>query len=362
MNTVDDDLDLDVLRSIRADMVVDAAVLARVRARLDATPLPRTAEHPLRGRIVAAAVGIVAVGAAATLLVPRTPAHQGGAVSYPPASSPAAPSGSASSTPAEPRTVRQFTTAAATAIALSAPSDMLTTGYRKVTSVATNDYGPGGYHKVNGTLVQVRWLTQTTTTTWVPADPDTKWVQVTTGKLIPTDEAARNYLDSHPDIQTEWTSTPLRAKDGHFNSDTPDWNTPDRTFIDKLSRDPAKLLAQARAWNKRYRLDPSPQNLLTILTIPLTDTWIEDQELRSALFTAIGMVHGIELHPDVTIGNRTGTALRGASLEDPELWSEVIFDPDTYRLVGSHFHQARKGAQDRLDETLWSSELVATAP
>ena len=364
MNTIDDDLDLEVLRSIRADVVADPHALVRLRAAIvDAErPVPSPQVRRGRARLLAVAVGVLAVGAAAALIVPRMVITPGSAGAPPTASA----SRSASVLPTvggAPRTLAQFTSEAARAEAARPASGVLTSGYRKVTSVSTTTSGPGGFITVDGRNVRVYLATRTTTTTWVPADKSAKWVQKSESRVLPTDDASREYLKAHPDLEKPSRSGLDRARNGHFFIDAKaDWNEPDQVFIDSLPRDPAKLLARARAWNREFKLDDSPLNLLTILTIPLTDSWVEDPELRSALFTAIGKIKGIEVREGVVIGGRTGTALRGASTEDPSIWSEIVFDPNTYGVLGTHWHAHFAGAPERLDETTYVSELVDSAP
>lgn len=330
MNHPEDNTDLELLRSINAELTADPDALARVRAQLQpATPMAK----PRRswGRTLAAAAAALSVGIGGGVLVASLVPGSDQAPTLSP------------QRPQTPTTAASFTSEAAAASLLKTPLKPGPKQYRKVVAATT---GPASgpvvsWSKDGKRAPQVKDPMATmrlhqVTTTWVPGDPKKDWVRVTQSWLEATDAAGKKYLKDKPRLGRKYTSEAERAKGGAFGKalDGPGWNMPTQGFIDKLPRNPAKLLASATKRNDFYDLDKSPQNLLTMLTIPLQDTWVEDPTLRAAVFEAIGLIKGIELRQDARIGDQTGVSLLGRSNENDDNYSEVLFDPFDHRLIG----------------------------
>ncbi|PKQ31452.1 MAG: hypothetical protein CVT62_08675 [Actinobacteria bacterium HGW-Actinobacteria-2] len=345
MTQLEDDLDLEILRSINADVVADADALARVRKLVAATPPRRTVST--WPKLVAVAVAALAVGVGVAMVVPRF-------------TGPAAPS------PTSSQTVATFTAAAASANLLRTPLGPTAGQYRKVVA---RDISSGGQVVVirdDGTATPVDhpFRIHSTVTTWVPGDPTRLWVRTMSTTLEPVDDAARRYQKAHPDTMGTTTTEPVRAANGDFNAAEPaedGWLNPSQEFLNTLPRDPAKLLESARAWNTAHYITNDPQSVLEVLARPLADNWIEDAELRAALFTAIGQIDGVQLTPDATIADQRGTLLTGLSQTIPELRTEVLFDPTDYRLLAWRFVNDREGSVTT-SETSFSSTVVDSAP
>lgn len=359
MNELDDHIDLDLLRSIHADLTADPLALARVRASLVAD---RRLAHRRRRALwigVAAALAVV-TSVSGGLLLTRPDGSQGAPSVATPTTpaTPERPAPPASAPVGEPVTLAAFTVKAAATVA----NDSLPTPgqYRKVSSRGSFGTCQSMAKTADGTLLEFRsW---SLVTLYVPGDPAARWVRVVESWSEPCDEAARAYAVQRPRLTRHHVSEPERARQGDFaggSPEGPNWNDPTQDFIDALPAEPAELLASARAWNRSYHLADDPLNLLTMLTIPLQESWIADGDLRAALFQAIGRVEGITVRRDVAVGERTGTALRGISSENPAIWREVVFDPDTFQVIGTRFHTA---SPDRLNETSVTSKIVSAAP
>jgi hypothetical protein len=346
MTQLEDDLDLEILRSINTDVVADADALARIRTQLvSATPTRRTlTTWP---KLVAVAVAALTVGVGVAMVVPKV-------------TGPVAPS------PTSSQTVATFTAAAASANLWRAPLGPTAGQYRKVVA---RDIASGGRVIVvrdDGTATPVDhpYRIHSTVTTWVPADPIRPWVRTISTTLEPLDDAARRYQAANPDTMGPTTTEPARAVNGDFNASEPaenGWLNPSQEFLNTLPRDPARLLESARAWNTEHYITNDPQSVLEALARPLADNWVEDPELRAALFTAIGQIDGVQLTPDATIADQRGTQLTGLSQTSPGVRTEVLFDPNDYRLLAWRFVTDQEGSLST-SETSFTSTIVDSAP
>jgi hypothetical protein len=302
-------------------------------------------------KLVAVAVAALTIGVGVALVVPKITGL----------GQPAAPR------PTPSQTVQTFTTAAASANLLRTTLGPTASQYRKVVA---QDIRSGGQTltvevtRKDGRKTDYRYRLRNTITTWIPGDPTRKWVRTGSTVLEPIDDAARRYQEKHPDTMAgPSTSGPEYARNGDFDvpKASDDWINPSQKFLDNLPRDPAKLLEAARAWNTKHDLPNDAQDVLEALAQPLTQTRVEDPELRAALFTAIGQIEGVQLSEDATIGDQHGTALTGVSSRNPALYTEVLFDPNDYRLIGWRFVNDREGTV-KTAETTFTSSIASSAP
>lgn len=350
MTQLDDDLDLEVLRSINADITADPDALARVRQHAVAAWHPRrtVATWP---KLIAVAVAALTVGVGVAMLVPRFQT----------------PTPRPSTTTVAVPTLAQFSAEAAQASLLRTPLKPGPGQYRKVT--ASLEVVKGANSQVPGTKSRAEqvWLRQNTViTTWVPADPKDTWVRSSEEWLLPSDEVSKKYLADHPEFSTHWVTKPERAKAAAFPSIEPfngksDWGAPSLPFLDRLAKDPDALLASAKEWNRKHHIANDAQGLLGTLTSPLETFWVDDAELRAAIFTALGKVEGLTVTTDARIGGQRGIALRAAG-EGPGEWTEVLFDADDYHVLGDRWHVQTVSGFEREEQTIYTSEVVDSAP
>ncbi len=344
MTQLEDDLDLEILRSINADVVADADALARVRTQIVTATPPRRAVTTWP-KLAAVAVAALTVGVGVALMLPHfgTPAP--------------APSTTASAAP----TLAQFSTQAAQASLLRTPLEPGPSQYRKVVARDLSSGGQTFTVAANGE--DYRYRLRTTVITWVPGDPTRPWARTISTTLEPIDEAARRYQAKHRDTMGPTTGPVDHTSNGDFNvpASDGDWLNPSQAFLDQLPREPAQLLASARAWNTQHGFTNDAQTLLEALARPLSQTWIDDHDLRAALFTAIGQIEGVQLDDDATIGDQHGTALMGVSSRSGALRTEVLFDPNDYRLLAWRFVNDREGTV-KTAETTFTSVIVSSAP
>lgn len=348
MNLTDDDLDLEVLRSINADITADPAALARIREQLPAATPARVVRWP---KLLAVAVAVATVGAGAAFVASELSA---------PVPSPASDT--------TRRTVAQFSADAAQASLLRAPLAPGPGQYRKVTATfmvtkGANSQKTGATSRAD----QVFFREQSIRTMWIPADPNDTWMCRTESWAEPADDVSAGYLAKHPELTAHHRGPVERAKRGAFSSTGPseigsDWGSPGKSFSDKLPHDPDALLASAKAWNREHDIDNNPENLLMTLTAPLTDVWVDDAELRAALFTAIGKIDGLEINHQASIAGRTGIALKGTSDAKHEVWSEVLFSADDYQVLATRWHGIPFSGRERQEEITYTSEIVNKAP
>lgn len=327
MNHTDDDLDLEVLRSIKSEVTADPEALARVRERVLTSP------RPSRRRWVPLAVAgaaVVAIGVASALVLPHT-------------SRPAPIVTTSSSQPG----VAEFAAQAARATALSAtkPSG---TQWVKITLINEwTNYTNAVNDKVTNTD-HPHTRTRITETIYVPSSNSKRWVRVMSSRDIPLSADAVK-MCAHSSCSA--TIKPQRALHGEFPDpkfDTTDWQPP-RTALAGLKADPTALMAKARS-ELPAQLRDSPSAQLGWFADKMGTTWIADAPLRAAMFTAIGTIDGIQLQPKTTINGQTGTALSAGCYQ-------VIFDPNDYRLLGWRIIGGENTTQ-----TLYLSEVVSSAP
>lgn len=334
MTQLDDDLDLEVLRSINSEVSADPQTLADIRQRV-LTPQP--SRRPGWPTLAAAGVALVAIGSAAALVLP----HLGAPV--------ATPSVIASEQPS----VAQFTADAARAITLSAskPQD---NQWVKITLV--NEWI--GYTNAVGDKVtktdHPHTIHRITETVYVPPSNSKRWVRVVDWRDIPLSADATKMCATGG---CHARSKPQRARHGNFpvsEYDETSWEPP-RIALAGLTADPTALLAKARSeLPAPIRNDPSQQ--LAWFAGKMGNTWVADAELRAAMFTAIGAIDGVRLQTGVTIKGHTGTALAAASTHSDNVY-QLVFDPKDYRLIG--WRITGDGAPT---EALYESELVSSAP
>lgn len=349
MNLTDDDLDLEVLRSINADISADPAALTRIREQLSAPTPTRVIVWP---KLLAVAVAVATVGAGAAFVTSElgTPS----------------PSPAATATPRA--AVAQFAADAARVSLLRAPLAPGPGHYRKVTA---------NYKVVKGVNVQTTGATsradqagfrqQSRRTMWVPSDPSGTWAIRAETWLVPVDAASAKYMASHPEMRPYRREPVERAKRGAFDSTAPyagasDWGSPSKTFTDKLPHDPDALLASAKAWNHKHGIANDPENLLSTLTVPLTAVWVDDVELRAALFTAISKVDGLEINRKATVAGITGISLKGKSDAGHDSWGEVLFSADDYQVLATQWHVMPASGNELQEQVTYTSEIVNKAP
>jgi hypothetical protein len=344
MTQLHDDLELEVLRSINSDVSANPAALARVRTRTLGAPKPPPSWRPRWTKLAIVAVSALAVGVTAAVALPKTGSS--------------APASTTTGQQA-PLTAGQFTSAAAEASLLRAPLRPNPGQYRKVTST---------WEVVKGANVtgDQSYRQQSIQTTWVPANPDDTWVRTSETWLLPTDDASKKYLADHPAFKTHEVGPTERAKRGAFNAaaagdETGDWGSPTTSFANQLPRDPDALLASAKEWNLGHGTKDDGADLLTTLTGMLVPE-IDDPELRSAIFTAIGKVSGVEVNQAAHIGEQSGISLRGTSSENSANWGEVLFSAD-YQVLATEWHTTSIGTGEELvDRVTYRSEIVDSAP
>lgn len=348
MNLIDDDLDLEVLRSINADITADPAALARIREHLPVATPARGVTWP---KLLAVAVAVATVGAGAAFVTSELSA---------PVPSPVSDT--------TRRTVAQFSADAAQASLLRTPLKPGPGQYRKVTASYTVVAG-ANVEKTGATsrVDQVAFRQQSTRTMWIPSDPNGTWVCSTESWMVPVDKASAKYLADHPELTAHQRGPIERAKRGAFSSTTPfgaasDWGSPGKSFSDKLPHDPDALLASAKAWNQKHGADNDPENLLMTLTAPLTAAWVDDAELRAALFTAIGKVDGLEINHKASIAGRTGILLKGKSKAGHDSWGGVLFSADDYQVLATQWNVMPVSGDRRQDQVTYTTEIVNKAP
>lgn len=333
--TTNEDTDLDVLRSIRDNVNADPAMLARLRAQVVSQR-----RAPLWPTALAAGVGALAIGVAAALLIP--PASPGAPVPV-----------TESPSQSHVSTVSEFTAAAAHATVLHA---LKPKGTQWVKVTLTNEWT--NYTNVlNGKITKTDHLyslTRITESVYVPSSKTQPWVRVLESRDIPISSDAKR-ICAHSSCHA--VDDPQRARDGAFGDPhfaTTQW-VPPRTALAGLTADPVALADKARSeLPAPLRADPAAQ--LGWFADKLASTWVADADLRAAMFTAVGTIDGVQLRHDVTIDGQQGVALvaKGTHVQGEY---QLVFDPDSYRLIGWRITGAGEKTQ-----TLYNTELVDSAP
>lgn len=342
-----DERDLLVLREIGADVHPDPAVLRRVRA---AAFTGRARPRRAFGVAAASVALVAAAGLFGTTLF-------NGSVPAVPAGGPS-PTGPASPTPRPSTATETLSTSAARSFGTTVASAIRRGGdqpaigvdqYLRVdrpSTVRTRAPGPGQEADI-----------ETIETLFVPGDASRPWVLVTTTRITPRSAASRKYYAQHPE-ELETKST-RRALNGAFDPpvDGGGWNSPTAAFLAGLPRDADRLLVSARKRSDFYHLEPSAQNLLTMLGTPLLSLQARDPALRAAIVEALTRIPGIRVITNTAIGERTGTTIRGVSNEGRSLYSDIVIDPETGAILGTRFVN---GTDVR--EAAWTVTVVDDAP
>lgn len=348
---IEDDTELELLRAIRAEVDADPGALARVRTLLLAS-VPETVPKRQWGRPVAVGAAVLALGIGGALIVP------------PLAGGTAQPASAGSTATIETTSEAiEFADAAAKAVLLAAPLQPPPGKFLKVVSHEVDetasmiDIGSKGE-----ILADYPMRGRTTISTYVPANPMAEWVRVTHDTFEPLTAPGRKFLAAHPEEDQDYRHVE-RAQFGAF-AEAPDqvagdhWKSPTKDFLDMLPRDPDDLLDVVKA--PTWAFDPLVQ--LTSLARPLGVSWLEDAKLRAAIYGAIGRIEGVEVETNVTLGEVTGTALRAASVLEPEEYAEAVFDPVDYHLVGFREYRVHQGVEVVTKQTTYSSVVVDEAP
>lgn len=336
MNQIEDQTDLDVLRSINSEIKVDPAAVEGVWTRLQLAEPAQLPRRPWR-RLIPAAVAAIAVGAAAGLIVPR--------FIYP----------TAPQTP-EPASVStaQFVTEAARATLLNATKPSASQWVRLTLIAESISYTNVIHGKI--TNRQQPWTrTQVVDTVYVPGNPKLDWIRVQDTYNEPLSADARKVYSTA--ASRHFRSKPERAANGAFKGpvETTCWKVPG-IYLAGLPSDPTKLLAKAKA-DLPSQVSEDSAAQLSWFADRLGNTWIADPELRAAMFEAIGQINGIQLTEDVPANGQTGTALRATSTVEPGAGVEVVFDPTDYRVISlSYFSKTEKTL------TTYQTRIVNSAP
>lgn len=210
------------------------------------------------------------------------------------------------------------------------------------------------------------WLDHQLLEVWVPGDPSRPWVQRTGPRtpyrfFHPGDEARARAAGA---LSPAGAAEIQRAVGGEFAGPGPaSWQTPTPGFLAGLPRDPGRLLARIRRDSAGQGSSPDGEAFVTIgdvLRYPAVPA-----DLRAALFRTAQHIPGVTLTAgQATLAGRTGTAVGRDEGGDSRY--EIVFDPDTARLIGERdtVLRANSGFPAGAVTTLTSVtvDVVSTAP